>query len=285
VVTIGKIKHILYERECGDGFYDKSARLELEECIHFHYNDMRLFMNKDVFLKVSDMFAKARKKFDQLGQPEELKEMVLLDDCVLPENIAKNRIAIEIQADNRVHIHYNDLRIHINLSDLMVWFETFDHAGSNIPYEYTRMVWFDEAKYHPVVDEHVKFLKEYFDEGKHQNLNDWLASGEPSVTYKNRILESRFNVGDLKTRNFGLPEGFPAQVNPMLDHLYLIMLTNEIKENGYANGAFHKKYMLAYEYDDLSVQIINSHRLAVLKYLGHTKALCYVTVPDSGWNP
>jgi hypothetical protein len=242
-------------------------------------------MSKEVFLKVSDMFIEARKKYDNLGQPESLDKMVLLSDCILPENIAKDRIAIEIQRDNRVHIHYNELRVHLELSDLMVWFETFDHAGGNIPYEYTRVLWFDEVKYHPVVDEHVKFLREYFNENKHQDLNDWLASGEPSVTYKNHILESRFNTGDLKTRNFGLPEGFPAEVNPMLDKLYLIMLAKEIKEYGYANGPFHKKYMLAYEYDDLSVQIINSHRLAVLKYLGHTKALCYVTVPDSGWNP
>lgn len=282
---MGKIKKILYERECGKGFYDKSARLEWEECGHFHFNDLRIFMDKDTFLKVSDMFAEARKKYDEIGQPEDLKEMVLLSDTKLNESIVKPRIAIEVQNDNRIHIHYNDLRIHLNLGDLMVWMETFDLAGHNFDYEYTRVLWFDKIKYHPVVDEYVQFLKEYFDEGKHQNLNDWLASGEPSVTYKNRILESRFNVGDLKTRNFGLPEGFPAEVNPMLDHLYLIMLTREIKKNGYASGAYHKKYMLAYEYDDGTVQIINSHRLAVLKYLGMTNAVCYVTVPDSGWKP
>jgi len=279
---LGDIKHILYERECGAGCYDKSARLELEECIHYHHNDMRLFMSKDIFLKVSDMFIEARKKYDEIGQPESLDKMVLLSDCVLPENVAKGRIAIEIQRDNRVHIHYNELRVHLELSDLMVWFETFDHGGGNIPYEYTRVLDLDKVKYHPVVDEHVQFLDEYFNQDMHMEMNNWLDDYS-SVHLKNMILERRFDVGDLKTRNFGLPEDFPSLVGQLWDRVYLITLCNEMKKQGYAMGALQKKYMVAYEYEDGTVQVINSHRLSVLKFLKYTNAMCYVVKPDSGW--
>lgn len=279
---MGEIRKILYERECGDGFYDKSARIEIAECVHFHYNDMRLFMNKEVFLKVSDMFAKARKKYDQLGQPDNLEQMVLLDDCVLPENIAKHRIAIEIQKDANVHIHYNDLRIHINLGDLMVWFETFEQANANMPYEYVHVLSFDEVLYHPVVEDHLRFLKAYFEEGKYSELNQW-AENENSVSIKNKMLERKYDVGNLMHRNFGLPKGWPHPVSKMWEQVYLIVLFQDIRKHGYAQGSLHKKYMTAYEYEDGSVQIINSHRLAVLMALGHTSAICYVVKPDSGW--
>lgn len=277
---MGKIKSILYERPCGPGFYDKSARIEIEECLHVHYNDMRIFMDKDTFLRTSEMFIKAREEYDRMGQPESLNNMVLLADTELNESKIKPRIAIEIQKDNRVHIHYNDLRIHIGMGDLMVWFETFSHANRNIPDEYISFLRLSDCTYHPVVDDYVRFLKDA-EEKK-------VYMGNP-IRIKRAMFKTKFDVGDLKTRNFGLPEGWPNQTAQAFDYAYLTALYCQIRQEGYGSNSNQYNFMVAYQRkpdkdgkQDVP-RIINSHRLAVLKALGYETVWCYVVEPDSGW--
>lgn len=268
---MGHIKKILNERPISKGVYNDEARLELHECIHFHFRDLRLFFDRDTFIEVSNMFAKARRKYDEMGQPDTLENMAALDTCQLNPSFIGTRLAIELQKNNLVHIHYNDLRIHVNLGDLMAWFEVFEHAYPNIPAEFIQELDLNAHKYHQVVDDHVEFLISH-------------AAGEFRVQtptdVKNRIFIDKFSLGDYFQRNFGLPKDWPNPTPQVLDYAYLVALDNAIMTNGYAPDG---KYMIAFKLKDGSIQFVNSHRLAVLKALGYKKAKCFVVDAPNDW--
>lgn len=268
---MGHIKHVLKEREVGEGFYDLTARLEIEEAIHFHYNDMRLFLDKKRFLKLCKMFSEAKKKFDDMGSPETTDVMHLLSNCELEPSEIGGRIGIEIQEDNRVHIHYNDLRIHLTLGDLFVFFETFEQASHNMPEDRVKLLKFDECDFPEVVWDYIKMLEGYSPRPKN-NYNH----------FKNKIINKQSALGNMATRNFGLPTGFPAKYDPRLNEAYLKLLYGYIKRHGYAIGAHERKYMVAYDLPE-KPHILNSHRLAVLMSLGFTSAKCYLVEKESNW--
>jgi hypothetical protein len=273
---MGKIKRILKEREVGPGFYDKSARLELEECIHFHFNDLRLFLDKDEFLRLCEMFDIARQKYFALGAPESTDKMHLLANTVLKESSIGNRLAVEIQEDGRVHIHYNQLRIHLTLGDLFLFFEVFEGASKNIPEKYIYDLVFDECDYHEVVKEHVETLKAYTANG---------GNGGISISpdrLKRDINAIQSDCGDLSKRNFGLPKDYPKNYSIAMDKIYLCALYEYIKRYKYASGPFKDKYMVAYNLSE-KPYILNSHRLAVLKFLGYKSAKCFLVEKESNW--
>jgi len=60
---MGNIQKILAERNTGGGFYEDKVRLEIEECIHLHYRDLRLTLNGKDFLTMCKIFKEAEKKY------------------------------------------------------------------------------------------------------------------------------------------------------------------------------------------------------------------------------
>jgi hypothetical protein len=273
---MGKIQRILKEREIGPGFYDRSARLELEECIHFHFNDLRLFLDKDEFLRLCELFDIAKQKYFALGAPESTDKMHLLANTVLKESSIKNRLAVEIQEDGRVHIHYNQLRMHLTLGDLFLFFEVFEWASKNIPKEYIQELMFDECDCHEVVNEHLETLKAYAEGGG----NGGITVHPDDLKVDINKLQS--DCGNLSERNFGLPADFPKPYSKTLDKLYLCALYEFIKRYGYARGPLKGKYMVAYNLPK-KPYILNSHRLAVLKFLGYESARCFRIEKESNW--
>jgi hypothetical protein len=273
---MGKIKAILKEKEIGHGFYDRSARLEIEECIHFHFNDLRLFLDKNTFLRLCTLFDEAKMKFFQLGAPESTDKMHLLSNTELKKSKIGNRLAVEIQEDGRVHIHYNQLRMHLTLGDLFVFFEVFELASKNIPKDFVKELVFDECDYHEVVNEHLETLKAYTDGGG----NGGISVNPDQLKLDINKLQS--DCGDLSRRNFGLPPEFPKDYSKALDKLYLCALYEYIKKYGYAKGPFKGKYLVAYDLSE-KPYILNSHRLAVLKFLGYKSAKCFLVEKESNW--
>lgn len=272
---MGKIKAILKEKEIGPGFYDDSARLEIEECIHFHFNDLRLFLDKNTFLRLCSLFDEAKTKFFALGAPESTDKMHLLANTKLKESKIGNRLAVEIQEDGRVHIHYNQLRIHLTLGDLFVFFEVFEWASKNIPEDFVKELVFDECDYHEVVDEHIRTLKIYAEGG-----NGGITVSPDHL--KRDINRTQSDCGDLSKRNFGLPPLFPKAYPRALDKLYLCALYEYLKKYGYAAGPFEGKYMVAYDSPG-KPYILNAHRLTVLKFLGYKSAKCFLVEKESNW--
>jgi hypothetical protein len=52
-----------------------SARLELEECIHFHVDDFRFMWTTKEFLHLADIFAQAKEKVTEMGCPDQSDRM------------------------------------------------------------------------------------------------------------------------------------------------------------------------------------------------------------------
>jgi len=216
---MGKIKAILSEKEIGKGFYDRSARLEINEKLHFHFNENRLIWDKKTFLKMVEMFKEAEVAYYKLGCPEETSDMHLLArQDNFSEQVSHNRIAIEQQKDSKIHIHYKDLRIHIGEGDLYVFCETFENAWLSMCQDHSKLVDIKDLKYHPVVDEYIEWLKEYKDTSE-----NWRFVKRTIAVFKSAI-------GDYSKRNLGFPEGYPVPIDPKVQRRYLYSLYKDIVE-------------------------------------------------------
>jgi hypothetical protein len=272
---MGSIVDILRERFIGPGVYNNTALLEINECIHFHYRDLRLVMSKNDFLALCGIFAKAEKKFREIGSPESTEQMVSLADTTISQGISHNRMGIEVQVRDDVHVHYRDLRIHVNIADLFAMCEVFGTAALNIPERYVAEVNISDCFHHPVVNDYVKFLKEY-------------ASGEPKKTegmktLRNRMITTWSKVGDYFQRVLGFPAGYPRMHEKSDDDNYLIAMYESIKKHGYAPDDVDVGYMVAHKQSNGRIYLTGSHRLASLIALGYTKMKVVLVSPETNW--
>jgi len=263
---MGKIKTILSEKEIGKGFYDRSARLEIHEKIHLHFNENRCIWDKKTFLKMIDLFKEAEFQYYALGCPEETSDMHLLArEDNFPEQISHNRIAIEQQKDSKIHLHYKDLRIHIGEGDLYVFCETFENAWLSMCIDHSKVVDIKDLKYHPVVDEYVEQLKGYKEPDK-----SWQF-------YKKRIIKLRSLVGNWSKRNLGFPKDFPGNIPKDLQTSYLYALYKDIIEKDIQSP------IVCYRLKDDSLQVINSHRFAIEKFSGMSSIKVVILEAESNW--
>lgn len=285
---MGHINKILKERKIGKGFYDDSIRIELQEAFHIHYKDLRLlFRNPETFEALNKAVTQAYRKWTEMGKPFELKDMALLSDVVLPDSGVGNRLAVELQKDGRVHIHYNDLRVHITTGDLLNWMEVFEQSQWNLINSGISIdIDLNDCDYHDIVDVHLETLNKY-NSNEGLNINDVTYKKENIglnfKTIKNVINNYMSSFGSYITRNFGLPKDFDAHNNEKADKLYLCSLYEVIKEYGYGNEnpLTFGKLISAYKKDDGKLYVMNSHRLAVLKYLGYEKVKGYLVEKES----
>lgn len=272
---MGSIVDILRERFIGPGVYNNTALLEINECVHFHYRDLRLVLLKEDFLSLCELFKRAEKKYHEIGSPQSTEKMVSLADVSISPGISNNRMGIEIQVADDVHIHYRDLRIHVNIADLLAMCEVFGTSQLNIPSRYITELNISDCFYHPVVNDYVKFLKEY-------------SSGAPKSvagmkTLRNRMITMWSKVGDLALRVMGFPKDYPRQHNKEDDYDYLIALYESIKKYGYVPDDLDVGYMVAYKQKNGRIYLTGSHRLASLIALGHSKIKVILVSPETNW--
>jgi len=263
---MGKIKAILAEKEVGPGFYDRSARLEINEKIHFHFNENRFIWDKKTFLKMVELFKEAEMQYYAIGCPEETPDMHLLArEDNFPEQVSHNRIAAEEQQDGHIHLHIKDLRIHLGMGDLYVLCETFENAWLSACIDHTELVDIKDLKYHPVVDEYIEWLKEYKDTSE-----NWRYLKRMITTLKSA-------VGKFSERNLGFPEGYPVSIDPKIQRRYLYALYKDITEKDIQSP------IVCYELKDGSLQVVNSHRFAIEKFSGMNTIRAAIIKAESNW--
>ncbi len=272
---MGDILKILDEKQIGDGIYNNEAHLEIQEMIHFHYKDLRLFFNKDNFLKVCDLFEQAKKKYLEIGTPEFTEDMISLSNIEFSSKNVGNRLGIEVQKDGTVHIHYNDLRLHLNMGDLLVWFNVFENAANNLPQSLVQEVTINKCWCHEVVDDYVKYLKESCSDNDEESVN--------SIKIKKIKLETKVQWGDYFKRNLGFIEPKKELIPKDLDLLYLTSVFQSIKKYGYAQGPYLNKYLVVYKNVNGRPYILNAHRLAALITLGYEKIKVYMVDKETNW--
>lgn len=268
---MGDINKMLEERVVGPGMYGDTARIEIEEAIHFHLDEYRFLWSKERFLEIADLFKEAVKRFEQEGSPEETSPMIALSvKQTLPSKFAPNRCAVELEENGTIHFHLRDFRIHMNEGDLVVLYEIIENAYNNLIRTNGRLqtIPLNEIKdYHEVVNQYVNWLKEY-KEGVYN------TPPEDFLFYKNQMILQKTSVGDFFKRNKGFPDDFPGDVDIETDRNYLFSLYNDIVENGIRNP------LLAYKIDG-GIKIISSHRFAIQKYMKVDPLIVCVVEPES----
>jgi len=262
---MGKIRSILSEKEIGKGFYSETARIEINESIHMHINENRFVWSKETFLKMVELFKQAEEQYYALGCPEATEKMHLLSGVDLPKQLSHNRIAVEQQKDSKIHVHYKDLRIHINEGDFYVFCETFDNAFLALSEDKKKTVEVSSLKYHPVVNEYIGWLLAY-----KEPVSNWKQ-------LKRTILRFRSLVGDWGTRNLGFPEGYPGKIDREVQKEYLYALYKDVLKNGI------QSLIVCYKLDDGSLQVINSHRFAIVKFMELKLVDVIVLDKESNW--
>ncbi len=263
---MGKIKEIYSEKEIGPGFYDRSSRLEIHEKIHFHLNEFRFIWDKETFLKMIELFKEAEMQYYALACPEETSDMHLLArEDNFPKQLSHNRIAVEEQKDGKIHLHIKDLRIHLGIGDLYVFCETFDNAFLALSEDNKKIVEVSSLKYHPVVNEYIGCLLGY-----KEPISNWKQ-------LKRTILRFRSLVGDWSKRNLGFPEGYPGKIDREVQKEYLYTLYKDVLKKGIQSP------IVCYKLDDGLLQVINSHRFAIVKFMELKLVDVIVVEKESNW--
>ncbi len=271
---MGDIAKMLAERKVGSE--DNTTRLEIEEAIHFHYRDYRILLNKSDFLTLCDMFQSAKKELERLGSPDSTPHMHGLGEANLTQGFATDRLGIEMQRDDTVHIHFRDLRIHIKLADFAYWAQSMWEARRGIPRTYLKRVKIKECVFHPVVYKYIDTLKRVYKTAKQ-------ARDELSV--RSELHSFRSNVGDFHTRNMGFPKEYGTKDSPSLDEELLVAITKSIEKFGYAqpNTPYEDLNMFAFKLEDGRVFLKGAHRVAALMFLGYDEIDVFLVKPESGW--
>lgn len=258
---MGHIINILREETVGKEI-DNEARLEIEECIHLHINDLRIIMTKENFLAISDLFSAARKKYDEMGQPESLPTMQSLGGTKIGKLLSHNRFGIEHQIDNTFHIHHKNLRIHLNSGDFLGIMNLCGDARQNIPESFVREVLVSECSYHDIVNHYIALLNDY-DKGMYPREDPGSI-----ITLRNEMIRAWSNTGDWSKRVLGFPDVIHGPISDELDRRYLFTVYESIRQYGYASGPMARRYIWAYMRFD-KVHITGSHRMAVIKKLDY----------------
>jgi len=264
-----------------------SARLELEECIHFHTDAVRLVFTTEELLKMVDIFDNAKKEILGMGSPSFLKHMVSFGNVVFGKPCLHNdRVAVEVTLDGTIHIHHKNLRLHFSQMDFYDFADSVMDAGKALCQHLKTEIDINGAGvvYHPVTENHIKLLHEYVD-GKYPKAN---AEDVTELKYKMRRYEvlpkgDSTVEADLQRPTGRLPDKFPGDIPVELDRNYLFSLYESIVKWGYASGPFYGDFIPAYKYSDGRVYLKGAHRAAVLKVSGYTKINVMMSTPPTAW--
>jgi len=276
---------ILAERQVDQTlYYNHESHLELRECIHDHTEDFRMVYDKEDFLKLSDHWIAARKKYDELGQPEPVEQNIdLSSTTLLGTRLHHERAAVEFTqggADkdgggDTIHVHYRNCRIHLTKRDFYRLAQLFTeslkcysaHYHEEIDLESPSTKIRDVAK-----DKYIPWLEEY-KAGKYPS--------EDPDSYWDLFLQMKDNI---RPEEIQRPDGGWLKDSPRnrpapdeLDRRYLCSMYEVMKKYGYASGPLLHDYVRVHKVPGGQLELSGSHRAACLVSLGYQKIKVVVT--------
>lgn len=263
-------------------YYDHGCTMELRECIHDHFEDMRPVYTKEEFLAMSDHWIAARKKYDELGQPEPQEQNCTLNHFKLPgERLHHQRSALEFVrggADkdgggDTLHFHYRHVRAHLSKRDFNVLCDLWKQGERCYARHVKEFIDLSSPNVkigQVALEEYVPHLQNY--------INDLSIPREDPDNFWDMYLDSkelirpadeqRTDGGWLLDRNGNevrtriLPEEFNRR--------YLYTIYECIKKYGYGQGPFKYDYVHVQSLSDETYLVRGSHRAASLVVLGYT---------------
>lgn len=281
---------MLMEKRAEKGMDENhTARLELEECIHFHMDDFRFVFTVSEFLRLVELFKGAGQTLADYGNPESSEHMILLQGMFLDNKCMHNdRLAVEVTKDGSIHMHIKNLRTHMTAMD---YYEFADGIRETIPelcrHLQTTINLEDPNLIFPSIsDRYVEALKEY-DEGKHPEVSADEAAGlKVRMRWYERHPKGDSTVeSDLQRPSGHLPSPWPGVVPEDLSFRYLFALYESIMEWGYAAGPYEDDLMPAYKYPNGKIYLKGAHRAAVLRHInseiGPVKVI--LAAAPTGW--
>jgi hypothetical protein len=245
--------------------YEKSpVRLELEECIHFHQDNLRLIWTAEEFEKVFDLFCRAQQKISKLGNLTKSEIMHLLAGEYLPSpSLQSNRWAIELTEGGWIHIHLGNLRVLLSLKDFEILLDMFRQASVSFYQQVKTSIKLSDVAYPAHVGiSYLPLLKKYIASGQYINPTE-------VGRLKYQIKEIIHGQPTLQRE---MDKPFTFLYNPVpedLDRRYLFAIYESIKEWGYANGPYYMELINALKLPDGSIRIGSAHRAAALLTLGY----------------
>lgn len=254
--------------------------LELEECIHFHLEDLRIVLTKQEFLAIADAFSKGEKFFRELGSPEISEKHYTLAGCRLEgKRLQSDRLAVELTRDGTVHVHNKCLRIHMTQADFWIFADVLEESKYTLMRENITRIKIDDPKITipSPVKEYLVMLENY-------------TGGASPLDVKELSMQIRWYLshpkGDKTTeadlqRPLGSlpPDWRYGSIPEELNRKYLYSLYESIKTWGYAKGPFFGEYMQAYRNSDNTIYLKGSHRVACLKKLNINEIDVFLTEP------
>lgn len=269
-------------------YYEHSCTLELRECIHDHFEDMRPVYTKEEFLAMSDHWIAARQKYDELGQPEPKEQNATLHTFRLPgRRLHHERAALEFVrggADkdgggDTFHFHYRHVRTHLSKRDFNALSDLWRQGEKAYAQDFAQPV--DLTASNVILGDvannlYLPWLAEYLTDDSIERANPddfW----DLYLESKKRIRpeeEQRPDGGWLRDesgneiRSRELPEDFNRR--------YLYTIYECIKKYGYGEGPFKYDYVHVQRLPDENYLVRGSHRAACLVELGYSQILAVV---------
>ncbi len=269
-------------------YYEHSCTLELRECIHDHFEDMRPVYTKEEFLAMSDHWIDARKKYDEMGQPNPEEQNATLDTFRLQgKRLHHERAALEYTrggADkdgggNTFHFHYRHVRTHLSKRDFNILCDLWKQSDKAYAQDFAEIINLnsDHVKLGQVAtDQYIPWLQEYIENQEIPRVNpdDFWDMYLESKKLTRPEEEQRPDGGwlrdeegnEIKSRT--LPEDFNKR--------YLYTAYECMKKYGYGEGPFKYDYVHVQRMSDETYLVRGSHRAAILTVLGYTEILAVV---------
>jgi hypothetical protein len=276
---MGDNERILSERAIEPALYsDWPLTIELRETIHLHYRNWRPIVNKEQFIAITDAFAKARQKFDELGQPDPTDHHGPgLSDTKLPPPLHQNRIALELCTDGTIHFHFDDMRLHIDKKTFVRLGLLFREALQEYCKHNSTTVKLSEVEYASVVDNlYLPLLNKYASSDNREDCDNF-----PDVLLEHKRClrpedQQRYSDGWLKH-----PDGTEFRARRVsdtaIDSHHLFTLFESIKKYGYGKGPYKYDYIRATKDAAGKVYLTGAHRVACLIKLGYEDIPVIVT--------
>ena len=129
---MGKLIKILSKTKLLPGLFFKSIRIESAECIHLHWRNMRIVLNKKQFQLFHNSINKAYEKWKKINFIKGKNDGIILEDQKIPNNISiKPELSCELN-ENTIHVHYKDLRIELTIDEFLKFANTIKKAESQL---------------------------------------------------------------------------------------------------------------------------------------------------------
>lgn len=269
---MGSNLHILAEGQVNnilDTIHGRSACLELRENFHDHVGDQRAVWSKEEFLAMSDHWAAARKRYDEMGQPEPAEQNLGIAQRFLPpKGFHDERIALEmsgkVNTDIResVHFHYNNLRIHMAEPDFYAAAAVWEEAKMSYGRHYAETVKLSDPKVslgQLAQDLYIPWLKEYEGGADPDAFWDMFLQSKRELRPEDEQRYSRGWAAEGRTRR--PPDDFNRR--------YLYTMYECMRKYGYAKGPFLHQYVHGRRLPDDYIALDGRHRTACLSALGY----------------